>query len=144
MGLVKEQQLLKKLESNKNIKAIKVVTTNTNFEKRFEGSIALFFRTLKNSMHSYGGITNREFFRNLSGAYFSLEETERLEIIILYDETKTVLPPLQVKVRLQKLLGLGIEVEFGNYNQYESRIKEMLGIERRSQTFGDFYFKDKK
>lgn len=144
MGQRKEQLLVKKLAGNKHIKAIRVITSNINFEKRYGGNLSVFFRTLKNSMHSYGGITNREFFKNLSGAYFSLEDMERVEIIILYDESKTELSTLQVKVRLQKLLGLGIEVEFGNYNQYEPRIKEMLGIERRSQTFGDFYFKDKK
>jgi len=141
MPLIKEQRLLEKLNSNQNLKAIKVITTSENFEKRFEGSISFFFRNLKNGLTSLNGQSNREFFKNLSGCYFSLEEGENFEIIILYDSTIKALNRIQVMTRIKKLLGLNSIIEFGDYSDYSDRIKEMIGIVRKTQTFGDFYFK---
>jgi hypothetical protein len=42
--------------------------------------------------------------------------------------------------RIKKLLGLNTSIEFGDYSDYSDRIKEMIGIVRKTQTFGDFYF----
>ena len=143
MPLIKEQRIIDSLKSNPNMKAIRILTTTKNFENRFEGSISLFFRTLKNGLNSFQSISNRDFFKNLSGCYFSLEDTNNFEIIILYDSSLSKLNKLQVITRIKKLLGIEIEIEFGDFDQYESRIKEMIGIVRKSQTFGDFYFKAK-
>lgn len=141
MPLIKEQKLIDSLKSNPNIKAVKVITSSINFEKRFEGSISFFFRNLKNGMNSFNGISNREYFKNLSGCYFSLDETEVFEIIILYDSTLSQLNQNQTIIRIKKLLGIDTLIEFGEYSDYAVRIKEMIGIVRKSQTFGHFYFK---
>lgn len=143
MPLLKEQRLIDIIQSNPNIKAIRIVTTSNNFEKRFEGSIALFFRNLKNGLNSLNGISNREYFKNLSGCYFSLDESNLFEIIILYDSSISQINQMQVVIRIKKLLGLDVMVEFGNYLDYADRIKEMIGIVRKTQTFGDFYFTQK-
>jgi hypothetical protein len=140
MALIKEQRIIDILSSNINIRAIRVLTDTDNFEKRFEGSISLFFRTLKNSMNSVGSISNRSFFKNLSGCYFSLEETKTFEIIILYDSSISKLNTTQVIIRIKKLLGLNTQIQFGDFSDYETRIREMIGIVRKTQTFGDFYF----
>lgn len=140
MRLIKEQKLLDTLKSNPHIKAIRVLTTSKNFNKRFEGSISLFFRTLKNGLNSLNGVPNREFFKHLSGCYFSLEETENFEIIILYDSSITQLNHNQVIIRIKRLLGIDITIEFGDFADYEDEIKKMVGIVRKTQTFGDFYF----
>lgn len=139
--LIKEEKLIDTIKSNPNIKAIRIITTSTNFEKRFEGSIAFFFRNLKNGLNSLNGVSNREYFKNLSGCYFSLDESEKFEIIILYDSSITQLNQNQTIIRIKKLLGIDIIIEFGDYPDYEDRIKEMIGIVRKTQTFGDFYFK---
>jgi hypothetical protein len=144
MALIKEKRILESLKSNGDIRAIRIVTTSDNFENRFQGSISLFFRTLKNSLNSVGSVSNRSFFKNLSGCYFSLEETESFEIIILYDSSITQLTQNQVIIRIKKLLGFNCKIEFGDFNDYESRIKEMIGIVRKTQTFGDFYFNKQK
>lgn len=143
MTLIKDQRTLIKLKENKNIEAIQVFTTSDIFQKRFEGSISLFFKALKNGLNSYSGVSNREYFKGISGAYFSLEDGDDFEIIILYDTNIKSLNRLQVVTRLKKLLGLNIEVAFGTFDDFAPRIYQMLGITRKSQTFGDFYFNKK-
>jgi hypothetical protein len=92
-------------------------------------------------MSSFNGVSNREYFRGISGAYFSLSDSEEFEIIIIYDTSIKKLNPLQVSTRLKKLLGHNIEIAFGTYSEYAPRIFYMLGITRKSQTFGEYYSK---
>lgn len=105
MSLLKEQRILNTLKENKNNQVIQVITTNQNFEERFNGSISLFFRSLKNGLYSFNGVSNREYFKGISGVYFSLEEVDKFEIIIVYDTTVKTLNQTQVITRLRKLLG---------------------------------------
>ena len=144
MSLLKEQRILKTLKENKNNHVIQVITTNQNFDDRFEGSISLFFRSLKNGLYSFNGVSNREYFKGISGVYFSLEDIDKFEIIIVYDTTIKTLNQIQVITRLRKLLGFNIDVKFGLFEEYETRVNEMLGIRRRTQSFGDYYFNNKK
>lgn len=142
MPLLKVQQnILTKLKDNQNLEAIQIKTTTANFNKRFDGSISKFFKSVKNGLNSFNGVSNREYFKGISGAYFSLADSEEFEIIIIYDSTFKKLNPLQVSTRLKKLLGLNIEVTYGTYDDYASRIFYMLGITRKSQTFGEYYSK---
>ena len=144
MPLLKEQRIIENLKSNPNIKAIRIRTTTQNFVTKFKGSTSLFFRTLKNGLNSYSSVSNREYFRNLSGCYFTLESSEQLEMIILYDASVSNLNPLQVKTRIKRMLGLEIEIELGNFETYALRIQQMVSTARKTQTFGDLYFKKKK
>ena len=141
MPLIQDQSTLIKLKDNKNLDAIHIKTTTENFNKRFDGSISQFFKTLKNGLNSLNGVSNRVFFKNISGAYFSLSDSEEFEIIIIYDTSIKKLNPLQVSTRLKKLLGWNIEVSYGTYDDYATRIFYMMGITRKSQTFGEYYSK---
>ena len=51
---------------------------------------------------------------------------------------------IQVITRLKKLLGFDIQVNLGIFDEYEPRIREMIGIKQRTQTFGDYYIKNKR
>ena len=144
MSLHKEQNLISTLRNNKNLQIIQVITTNQNFEKRFNGSISHFFRSLKNGLYSYQGVSNREYFKGISGVYFSLEDKELFEIIIVNDTSYKTLNKIQVITRLKKLLGFDIQVNLGIFDEYEPRIREMIGIKQRTQTFGDYYTKNKR
>ena len=144
MSLHKEQNLISTLRNNKNLQIIQVITTNQNFEKRFNGSISHFFRSLKNGLYSYQGVSNREYFKGISGVYFSLEDRELFEIIIVNDTSHKTLNKIQVITRLKKLLGFDIQVNLGVFDEYEPRIREMIGIKQRTQTFGDYYIKNKR
>jgi hypothetical protein len=141
MPLIQDQRTLIKLKDNKSLDAIHITTTTENFNKRFDGSISQFFKTLKNGLNSFNGVSNREYFKGISGAYFSLADSEEFEIIIIYDSSIKKLNPIQVSTRLKKLLGMNIEVNYGTYDDYSSRIFQMLGIIRKSQTFGEYYTK---
>ena len=141
MPLIQDQRTLIKLKENQNLEAIQIKTTTENFNKRFDGSMSQFFKTLKNGLNSFNGVSNRVYFKNISGAYFSLSDSEEFEIIIIYDTSIKKLSPLQVSTRLKKLLGMNIEIAFGTYDDYASRIFHMLGITRKSQTFGEYYSK---
>lgn len=139
-----EKLLIESLRIKQNLLLVQVITTTENFEKRYEGSISYFFRCLKNGLYSLGGVSNREYFKGISGVYFSLEEGEEFEIIIIIDTSIKVLNELQIKSRIKKLLGYDAKINFGTYAEFEYRIKEMIGIKRKSQVFGDYYFDKKK
>jgi hypothetical protein len=141
MPLIQDQRTLIKLKDNKNLDAIHIKTTTENFNKRFDGSMSQFFKSLKNGLNSFNGVSNRVYFKGISGAYFSLADSEEFEIIIIYDTTVKKLNPLQVSTRLKKLLGLNIEVSYGTYDDFAPRIFYMFGIIRKSQAFGEYYSK---
>ena len=140
MSLLQEQRILNTLSENKNYQLIQIITTPHIINERFEGSISKWFRSVKNGLYSFNGISNRDYFRGISGFYLSFEEANNLEIIIIYDTTHKTLNPIQIITRLRKLLGFNIEVKFGQFYDFEKRIKEMLNIKRNTQTFGDLYF----
>lgn len=139
MSLIQAKSILDTLKENKNLQVIQIITTNQNFENRFQGSISLFFRSLKNGLYTFQGVSNREYFRGISGVYYSLENLDRFEIIIVYDATNKSLNQIQVVTRLRKLLGFNIEVNFGLFEDFEPRINEMISVRRKTQTFGDYY-----
>jgi hypothetical protein len=149
----REILLMEKIRENKNVIVIQIITNNKLFEERFDGSMSYFFRCLKNGLYTLGiggrrgggsGMTNREYFKNISGMYFSLEKSEELEILILVDKSSKHLNELQVKARIKKLLGINTQIKIGELEEFEERIKEMFGIKRRTQVFGDYYFENKK
>ena len=140
MSLIQAKSILDTLKENKNLQVIQIITTNQNFENRFQGSISLFFRSLKNGLYTFQGVSNREYFRGISGVYYSLEDLDRFEIIIVYDGTNKSLNQIQVVTRLRKLLGFDIEVNFGLFEDFEPRINEMISVRRKIQTFGDYYY----
>jgi hypothetical protein len=37
------------------------------------------------------------------------------------------------------MLGFDIQTEFGSFEQFEVRIRQMVGIVRKTQTFGHWY-----
>jgi hypothetical protein len=139
MPLIQDQRTLIKLKDNQNLEAIQIKTTTENFNKRFDGSISKLFKGIKNSQQGVNGVSNRNYFRGISGAYFSLSDSEEFEIIIIYDTSIKKLNPLQVSTRLKKLLGLEISVSYGTYDDYATRIFYMMGITRKTQTFGEYY-----
>lgn len=141
MALIKEQRIYNKLYQNPNIMGVRIITPSSNFEKRFDGSINHFFKKFKNSLQSVNGVSNREYFKDISGAYFSIDNSETFDIIILWDSSITQPSNLQMKIRIKKLLGNEIELVFGKFSEFEGRIKEMLGIVSKSQLFGEYYGK---
>lgn len=139
MGLLKEQRVLADLKNNKDIRIISIKTTNDNFNKRFD-CISVFFKSLKNGLYAINKRTNREVMKGLTGVYFSLEMGEDFQILIVYDSSIKSLNNLDTAARLKKLLGLKIKIEFGTYDEFEPVIKNMFGIRRKIQPFGDYYF----
>jgi len=133
------QNILEDLKDRNNLQAIQIKTSSTNFNNRFKG-VSSMFRVLKNSLHAIQGISNRAYFKGLSGIYFSECNGDDFEVIIIYDTTLNNLNRIQVISRLRKLLGFDIQTEFGSFEQFEVRIRQMVGIVRKTQTFGDWYY----
>jgi hypothetical protein len=139
MALIKEQRILNQLQDNSNITCVRVITTSQNFNKRFDGSMNDFFQRLKNSLQSVGGITNRKIFKGISGVYFCMDDSIDFDIIILIDKSISNPSEFQWRIRLHKLLGDGITIEFGNFRAFADRLFEMGGIVRKFQAFGEYY-----
>ena len=143
MSLIQDQKILNTLSENKNYQLIQIKTNPQIINERFEGSISKFFRSFKNGLYSFNGISNRDYFRGISGLYVSLVEANNIEIIIIYDTTNKTLNQIQIITRLRRLLGFDTEVKFGPFEEFEKRIKDLLSIKRNTQTFGDLYFNKK-
>jgi hypothetical protein len=94
---------------------------------------------MKNSLHAVGRQTNRTFFKGLSGMYLSETDGIDFEIIIIYDDSINELNRTQVITRLRKLLGFDIQIDFGSFDQFNVRIRQMVGVERKVQKFGNWY-----
>jgi hypothetical protein len=133
------QNILEYLKDKNNLQAIQIRTTSKEFNLRFNSSVSMFFRSLKNGLYSFQGTSNRVYFKGLSGVYFSECNGEQLEIIILYDTSNSILNKIQVITRLRKLLGFDILIDFGTFEQFEGRIRQMAGVIRKTQTFGNWY-----
>ena len=131
-------RIIESLKDRKNLQAIHIKTSFANFNKRFS-DVSKFFRTMKNSLHAVGRQTNRSFFKGLSGIYLSETDGIDFEIIIIYDDNVKELNRIQVITRLRKLLGFDIQIDFGSYDQFDVRIRQMVGIERKVQKFGNWY-----
>jgi len=132
------KSILEDLRGRYDLQAIHIKTSSKNFYKRF-ADVSKFFRTMKNSLHAVGRQTNRTFFKGLSGVYFSECNGEQIEVIILYDSSTSILNEIQVITRLRKLLGFDILIDFGSFEQFECRIRQMAQIVRKTQTFGNWY-----
>jgi len=138
MSLIQAQSIIESLQGRKDLHAIHIKTSHANFIKRFR-DVSRFFRTMKNSLHSVGRLTNRDFFKGLSGIYFSETNGNDFEIIIIYDDTINELNRIQVITRLRKLLGYDIHIEMGSFEQFKVRVTQMVEIERKVQKFGNWY-----
>ena len=131
-------RIIESLQDRKNLQAIHIKTSFANFNKRFS-DVSKFFRTMKNSLHAVGRQTNRSFFKGLSGMYLSETDGNDFEIIIIYDDNVKELNKIQVITRLRKLLGFDIQIDFGSFDQFDVKIRQMVGIERKVQKFGSWY-----
>ena len=130
--------IIESIQGRKNLQVIHIKTSFANFNKRFS-HVSKFFRTMKNSLHAVGRQTNRSFFKGLSGMYLSETDGIDFEIIIIYDDNVNELNRIQVITRLRKLLGFDIQIDFGSFDQFDVRIRQMVGIERKVQKFGNWY-----
>jgi len=131
-------RIIESIQGRKNLQAIHIKTSFANFNKRFR-DVSKFFRTMKNSLHAVGRQTNRTFFKGLSGMYLSETDGIDFEIIIIYDDNVKELNRIQVITRLRKLLGFDIQIDFGSFDQFDVRIRQMVGVERKVQKFGNWY-----
>jgi hypothetical protein len=138
MALIQAQSIIESLQGRKDLHAIHIKTSYANFNKRFS-DVSKFFRTMKNSLHSLGRQTNRVFFKGLSGIYFSETDGTNFEIIIIYEDSINELNRTQVITRLRKLLGFDIKLDLGSFDKFETKISQMVGVERKVQKFGNWY-----
>lgn len=133
------ENVLDRLTNLTELNVIYIKCESPIFYRRFS-DVSKFFRSIKNGLYKTGGLTNRQFFKGLSGVYFSLESQNLIEILIVYDESKKTLNELQILTRVKKLLGLSVFVEIGGYKQYSSKVQDFLQVRMRVQPFGDLYF----
>ena len=107
MSPIQAQNILEDLKDRNNLQAIQIKTSSTNFNNRFKG-VSSMFRVMKNSLHSMQGISNRTYFKGLSGIYFSECNGDDFEIIIIYDTSLNNLNRIQVIPSHSPLLGMDL------------------------------------
>ena len=131
------QRIENYLINNRQSDAIYLKIPNSRIQKLFGGNPAHFFRMLKNGLHSFGGVSNRLFYKGLSGIYFSKSKLDTLEMVIIYEGTY---PHQETKHRIKKLLGIDVELEFGKAETFKSKIEEILQVKTHTQFFGNAFF----
>jgi len=131
------QRIENYLINNSQSDAIYLKIPNSRIQKLFGGNPAHFFRMLKNGLHSFGGVSNRLFYKGLSGIYFSKSKLDTLEMVIIYEGTY---PHQETKHRIKKLLGIDVELEFGKAETFKSKIEEILQVKTHTQFFGNAFF----
>jgi len=136
---MKDEKILDFVSSINNRGIIFIETSLLNFKKR-DLSDAKLFRMLKNGLYSFNRITNRDYFKFLSGGYTSHCSSERFTMYILYDADKSQISKVQVITRLKKILGLECSIEIGEYILFEERFKNFIKYAREFQLFGDCYY----
>lgn len=139
MNLQSDKNLLNRLNKISELNVIYIKCESPIFHKRFS-DVSKFFRSIKNGLYKTGGLTNRQFFKGLSGVYFSLESQSHIELLIIYDVSKKTLNELQTLTRVKKLLGLSVSVEIGGFDEHSSKLEDFIQVRRRVQPFGDLYF----
>ncbi len=131
------QRIENYLINNSQSDAIYLKIPNLRIQKLFGGNPAHFFRMLKNGLHSFGGVSNRLFYKGLSGIYFSKSKLDTLEMVIIYEGTY---PHQETKHRIKKLLGIDVELEFGKAETFKTKIEEIVQLKTQSQFFGNAFF----
>ena len=64
--------------------------------------------------------------------------------IFQFDASIENLNDTQVKTRIRKLMGFNTEIKIGRFDEFSSEIFEMAKIKATQQTFGKYYFQNKK
>jgi hypothetical protein len=141
---MKEHIILEKIKEKQDLIAVRVKTPTNRFNEKFQGNMSYFFRALKNGLYTLNGISNRVYFKGISGIYYSLLKGEELDIIFLIEPgEKKQLNNLQISTRIKKLLGIDTEVNVGKYGDFESELDKIASIKQKTQVFGDYYFSEK-
>jgi hypothetical protein len=143
MSLNNAQSFLTWLNTQNEIKAIHIVFKYQHLAQKFGGNISRFFRALKNGLYSTNGVSNRRYFKGLSGRYYYHAQGDMCDLVICYDSSVTPLNNVQVAIRVRKLLGYSAIVTLGNIEDVEQHLREIARVERRIQTFGDLFFSKK-
>jgi hypothetical protein len=140
MSLKQVQRIDKYLNESNNLDAIRIKIPENRFQNYFSGSASLLFRSLKNGLHTFNKKTNREFFSGLSGVYFTYDDSEFFQMIILYENQNGSLDQEELIQRIKKLIGIDAEIELGDFLGFKNRILEMTRIKSLTQLFGEAYF----
>jgi len=136
---MKQQRINSFLLNNiENYQVIGISLQSVLFNKRFQ-SVSAFWRTLSNGTHSIAGVKNRDYFKGISGSYLTLKGKETIEILIIYDASQKIYNQLQVASRVKKLLGVSCKIDFGSYEEYKSKVVEIMEIQQNAQLFGGWY-----
>jgi hypothetical protein len=135
------ERIVNYLDCQPTSEAIYIKIPTSRIKKLFSGNPARFFRTLKNGLHSIGGLSNRKFFEGFSGIYFYITTTESMEMVILYQSSYSV---DNIKHRIKKLLGIDAEISFGTVEDFKHKIEEIIQIKTQCQFFGNAFFKKRE
>lgn len=141
MSLQKDYNLYNSFIKNYSTQVILIEVDRTIFYNKFEHP-KKFFRYLKNGMYSLNRITNRTYFKNVSGLYLTFDDNLKVRILIFCDMSKGELNELQVKIRVGKLLGPSVDVSFPKSNEYSEIVDLIFLSYRQVQPFGEYYFKN--
>jgi hypothetical protein len=138
MNLTKGQTLFKELLETPNLSFMKLTIPNQVYIDQFKGSPSDFLKKLKNGLYSLAGKTNREFFRNLSGCYLCNVSISHTDIFLIMDDISH-LSPLQVNIRIKKLIGTSSTLHDITKSSFELEVLNTPNLLMSIQCFGDWY-----
>lgn len=128
---------LKEAENNKPFAIVVLEYDSTEFfDKNY--SISKWFQKLSNSKSATGGLTNRDWFKNIDSGFYKYSVTTETTQIVLAFSCINPITELDLNVRINKIgpkpkeLTIGIQ-DWELYNQY---FTTLFDVRTGTETFG--------
>ena len=138
------KSIFKRFKNESELKTIKITTNTETFFNQYK-NVSSWWRRLKNSkISTSGSITNRTYFKNLSGCYFVSSNGDKIKIIIVYDPNTSNISKTQTIVRIKKTFVDFTDIEFETYYETYKEINEMMRYYSNFSFVGNWYKKDKQ
>jgi hypothetical protein len=137
------KSIFKRFINESELETIRITTNTESFFNQYD-SISCWWRRFKNSKISISGsITNRKYFKNLSGCYFVSTDGDKFTIIIVYDPNTSNISKTPTTIRIKKTFIDNIDIEYGTFYGSYKEINEMMRYYSNYSFVGKWYKKDK-
>lgn len=141
MVLHYNKSILKRFLNESDLETIKITTKTESFFNQYD-NVSSWWRRFKNSKISISGsITNRIYFKNLSGCYFVSTNGDKLTIIIVHDPNTSKITKTSTTIRIKKTFTDYTDIEYGTYYESYKEINEMMRYYSNYSFVGKWYKK---
>lgn len=135
--LRRDQKAIIFLKETPNLNSLSVKIPSSRLHTYFNGSFSGFLRILKNGLQKSNGVTNRSFFKETLGVWYSIPSELETEMILFYSDPNPNLDLDEIIMRIKKILGIDAKIEFQCKNRILPNLDEKTLGKNRLRFFGN-------